>query len=110
MKDRAYDPAIIGSGPEPRRPAPEGDSLRGREVPRPPLLEGSSDDDLESVPPPAPEVKEDLVHRGAPITCLAAAPSGGLLACASNDGRVVVVDHRDEDCKVAATLRPASTR
>ena len=37
------------------------------------------------------------VHRGAPITFLAAAPSGGLLACASNDGRVVVVDHRDED-------------
>ena len=107
MKDRAYDPAIIGKRPEQRRPATEGDSLRGREVPRPPLLECSSDDDLESVPPPAPEVKEDLVHRGAPITCLAAAPSGGLLACASNDGRVVVVDHRDEDCKIAATLRPA---
>ena len=50
MKDRAYDQAIIGKRPEQRRPATEGDSLRGREVPRPPLLECSSDDDLESVP------------------------------------------------------------
>ena len=111
-EDRAYDPHRLGRRPEEqRRPFTEGSVLQARPPPTPdaprPLLECDSDDDLESIPPPAPEERDDLVHRGAPITCIAAAPGGGFLACASTDGRVVVMDYREEECRIAATLRPA---
>ena len=93
MKDRAYDPAIIGKRPEQRRPATEGGSLRGARrrgrlcwsVLLMMIWSRHTTRAGGQGRPRAP---------GAPISRLAAAPSGGLLGCASTDGRVVVVDHR----------------